>query len=39
VIQAIFDHGILPVDARWQAIILPDEDTCMPGCWWVQHKT
>ena len=38
-IQAMFDHRILPVDARGQLIILPDEHTCMPGFWWVQHKT
>jgi hypothetical protein len=35
----MFHHGILPVDESGQLIILPDEDTCMPGFWWVQHKT
>jgi hypothetical protein len=30
VIQAMFDHRILPIDAGRQAIILPEEYACMP---------
>src|SRR6266851_4289633 len=37
-IQPIFDHRIVPVDAGGQVIVLPDEKTVMPVLWLLQDK-